>query len=501
MAAGSRTHAALAAQTRIRRWGGRASARMLVLALLALPLAGAAFPADASAISAPIHIAGTAGQGVAIRPAPDTAQPALGRIPDGASPDYQCFTYGQMIGNVNVWFSVQYRGVAGFYASYYDDSSYHSEAELTSKYGIPKCGTGATPTSVTSAVPAPQGGTQAPLPAALTGALVSQVYNAPGGVYYRHSPRWPDTSRTPGVGVYDGDQVQLLCGAIGDPVGPSNNAAWSYVQDLTRPSIGRGWVSEHFINDGAPVNGFVAGEPACGTTLPQGAQTPGSSGPSSSDPGPSNPSGCPTYGVVDSRGSGESYGMSPLGKDVVGELSARAVGRVGSYWNPYPAVGLTDNLGQWLNAIGSFLGIGPLGAYHDSVVDGKQWLSAFVPRELQQCPNIRLILVGYSQGAQVTGDVYQTELTNDERRHIADVLLFGDPYFKPHDPSDRGSFSDRSGALGSRSSFHGPSRVLSYCHHHDPVCQAQGDGLAFVLWGFSEHENYQTDAQSAARVL
>jgi hypothetical protein len=109
----------------------------------------------AGAISANIHIHGTGGQGVYLRPAPDTSQPGLRLIPEGASPDYNCFTYGQNINGVNVWFNVNWSGATGFYASYYDDSSYHSETELTSKYGIPKCGAAPPPTPSPSPSPSP----------------------------------------------------------------------------------------------------------------------------------------------------------------------------------------------------------------------------------------------------------------------------------------------------------------------------------------------------------
>ena len=99
----------------------------------------------ANALSAPIHISGTGGQGVNMRPTPDTSQPRVGWIPEGASPDFLCFTYGQNIGGVPVWFRVTYGGATGYYASYYDDSHYSSEADLITKYGIPKCGAAAPP--------------------------------------------------------------------------------------------------------------------------------------------------------------------------------------------------------------------------------------------------------------------------------------------------------------------------------------------------------------------
>lgn len=114
-----------------------------------------AIATSALAISAPIHIAGTDGEGVFIRPDPSTANPAVGWMPEGASPDYNCFVWGQNIGGVPIWFNVNYNGKTGYYASYYDDSSYHSNEELTAKYGIPLCGSApaAAPLPPTTASP------------------------------------------------------------------------------------------------------------------------------------------------------------------------------------------------------------------------------------------------------------------------------------------------------------------------------------------------------------
>jgi hypothetical protein len=62
-------------------------------------------------------------------------------MPEGASPDYNCFAWGQNINGVPIWFNVNYNGVTGYYASFYDDSSYQSNEELTAKYGVHLCGT------------------------------------------------------------------------------------------------------------------------------------------------------------------------------------------------------------------------------------------------------------------------------------------------------------------------------------------------------------------------
>jgi hypothetical protein len=95
-----------------------------------------------------------------------------------------------------------------------------------------------------------------------SGGSVFPIFNAEGGIYYRYGPHWSETTSTPGVGVYNGDRVELICGAFGDPVGPFNDTAWSYVNNLSRP-VGKGWVNEHFINDGAADNAFVSGEQMC----------------------------------------------------------------------------------------------------------------------------------------------------------------------------------------------------------------------------------------------
>jgi len=212
-------------------------------------------PASACAISTPIHIANTGGEGVFIRPEPNTARPPVGWMPEGASPDFHCFAWGQNINGVPIWFNVTYNGVTGFYASYYDDSSYHSNEELTAKYGVPLCGAGP--------APAPPGAAPAPSPAPAAGGSVYSIVDADGGVYFRSSPHWGDTPRIPGVGVYTGDRVQVICGSVGDPVGPYANTWWSYVENLSRPSAGKGWVNAHFIDDGVAAGRPSPGEGTC----------------------------------------------------------------------------------------------------------------------------------------------------------------------------------------------------------------------------------------------
>ena len=131
------------------------------------------------------------------------------------------------------------------------------------------------------------------------------------------------------------------------------------------------------------------------------------------------------------------------------------------------------------------------GAYHKSVVKGKDWLRRHIKRKIDNCRGKTLVvLTGYSQGAQVVGDVYQELERKGMAQHVFGMVLFGDPKFNPK-PAGRGSSQGkwrhtyRSGALGPRPVYgRYRLRVRSYCHKHDPVCQ---DGGSVNL---SDHSNY-----------
>jgi Putative amidase domain len=104
-----------------------------------------ALTGSASAISAQIQISGTDGEGVLIQSEPNGGSTRLGWMGEGASPEYICFTHGEMVGTVSVWFYVTHEGITGYYPSFYDNSSYQNDAELTAKYGVPLCGSAPEP--------------------------------------------------------------------------------------------------------------------------------------------------------------------------------------------------------------------------------------------------------------------------------------------------------------------------------------------------------------------
>jgi len=208
------------------------------------------------------------------------------------------------------------------------------------------------------------------------------------------------------------------------------------------------------------------------------------------------PYGCPTtaappspncapFILIESRGSGETATLSAPGAALHRELKKTLPGSVAVVPNPYPAVSVLDkHLSSILNGTGAVTKIPNLGAYHASVVKGKEWLRAAVGRLSTNCPTSRLVLAGYSQGAQVTGDIYSEPATPKGR--ILGVVLFGDPKFNPADTSAQktGFSKRRSGLLSKRRAFN-DRRVLSYCHDGDPICQGPGQPLMP-----SQHRNY-----------
>jgi hypothetical protein len=205
--------------------------------------------------------------------------------------------------------------------------------------------------------------------------------------------------------------------------------------------------------------------------------------PSPSPPAPS----CPSYYVVDSRGSGEPQAKPrPPGGAFIGVFQQLvAPKKVKVLENGYPARG-----GFRLLA-GAKLSVPA--AYHDSVRGGVQWLSDELPLLTRTCRQAKIVLLGYSQGAQVTGDVVQR---NGPFDNLIAVVLFGDPYFNSRDARvDSGDFRvGTKGGLGSRPKFAGHLFVRSYCHGNDPVCQNTANPAAWFTW----HNNYDKLGQPAS---
>lgn len=101
-------------------------------------------------------------------------------------------------------------------------------------------------------------------PAAADDGGVYTVVGTGNGVYARNSPHENDTERKDGLGAYDGDRIQEICGVTnGDPVGERNNHTWHKVKDLDRPDEGIFWISDHWLNTPNVKNELTPGEADC----------------------------------------------------------------------------------------------------------------------------------------------------------------------------------------------------------------------------------------------
>lgn len=137
--------------------------------------------------------------------------------------------------------------------------------------------------------------------------------------------------------------------------------------------------------------------------------------------------------------------------------------------------------------------------YISSVLAGEVQLRKLVRAEQRRCSSTRLILVGYSQGAEVTGDAYLAALGNKSLfKSVVGVVLFGDPLYNHSDASAiQTALQRRTQAALARNGVltdFGPlyvgaphsfprstvGRVVSYCISNDPICQgAIGNLIAY----------------------
>jgi hypothetical protein len=119
-------------------------------------------------------------------------------------------------------------------------------------------------------------------------------------------------------------------------------------------------------------------------------------------------------------------------------------------------------------------------SYTSSVRQGVADLTAKVRRTAAACPGTKIVLTGYSQGADVVGDAVTGPLAGD-LGSVAAVLLFGDPSFtageafNAGDGNRSGIFPRRRGSLDAVA-----DRTRSFCNRNDRFCQG-GTSLAAHL--------------------
>ncbi len=169
---------------------------------------------------------------------------------------------------------------------------------------------------------------------------------------------------------------------------------------------------------------------------------------------------CPDVLFVGLRGSGQNPGMGPQMSEVYERLVAaldppRDV-LVAYHALDYPAEGtLTGGASQ----------------YSESIAHGVAALPEAVEMLASQCPETRIVLGGYSQGAHVIAVADHGFL---EAWNIDAVVLLANPVFAPDDPTEKvGGFNPDKGGIIRQAWLDGPiaERTLQLCLSGDPVCQ------------------------------
>ncbi len=183
---------------------------------------------------------------------------------------------------------------------------------------------------------------------------------------------------------------------------------------------------------------------------------------------------CPDVEVVFARGTSEAPGVGGVGQAFVDAVRAQAAPRtVGVYAVDYAAA---NNFDARLDIA-------------RTVIDGVRDEADHVEAMAANCPNTRLVLGGYSQGAVVSGFATSDRVPSDVPAgmapapmppeiadHVAAVVLFGTP---------SGEFLSRYGApqitIGPRYA----DKTLQLCAAGDTICSGAPDGgptLAHALY-------------------
>ena len=187
---------------------------------------------------------------------------------------------------------------------------------------------------------------------------------------------------------------------------------------------------------------------------------------------------CPDVEVVFARGTGEPPGVGGIGQGFVDSLRSQAGGRsVGVYAVNYPA---SSDFGAGME-------------FARTVVDGIRDAGAHVQSMAANCPNTRMVLGGYSQGAAVAGFVTSAAVPSEVPAaflsfvpqpmppevadHVAAVVLLGKPS------------EDFMRQFGAPPIVIGPAYVaktIELCAPGDTICSGAfggGPTIAHALYG------------------
>ncbi|MBV9321664.1 MAG: cutinase family protein [Mycobacterium sp.] len=190
--------------------------------------------------------------------------------------------------------------------------------------------------------------------------------------------------------------------------------------------------------------------------------TPLATRPASADP-------CPDVQVVFARGTNEPAGVGAVGQAFTDSLRSQVGGRsVAVYPVNYPA---SDD-------------------YVSSALAGAADARAHVQNMVANCPNTRMVLGGYSQGAGVI-DLTTDQLAPQVADHVAAVAVFGNP-------ESTLAKTLAGGQLPTISAAYRP-KTVDLCAPDDPIC-SEGRNLAAHVSYVNSGMTNQAAAFAASRL-
>jgi len=168
--------------------------------------------------------------------------------------------------------------------------------------------------------------------------------------------------------------------------------------------------------------------------------------PASADP-------CSDVAVVFARGTHQEPGLGNIGQAFVDSLTSQLGGRsVNVYAVNYPA---NDD-------------------YHGSSSAGSADASAHIQDTVASCPNTKIVLGGYSQGATVI-DLATNAMPGPVADHVAAVAFFGEPTSGFSSTLYGGQPLPTINPLYS-------GKTISLCAPDDPICSGGGNIIAHVSY-------------------
>ncbi|GJO54149.1 putative cutinase [Mycobacterium marinum] len=162
---------------------------------------------------------------------------------------------------------------------------------------------------------------------------------------------------------------------------------------------------------------------------------------------------CSDVAVVFARGTHQEPGLGNIGQAFVDSLTSQVGGRsVDVYAVNYPA---NDD-------------------YHTSASLGSDDASVHIQGTVANCPNTKIVLGGYSQGATVI-DLASTAMPSTVADHVAAVALFGEP------SSGFSSMLWGGQPLPTINPLYG-AKTINLCAADDPICTGGGNIMAHVSY-------------------